>query len=114
MNPLPCPFCQSSNVEFSDGSDCIICNDCNAFGPTSQSPERAVILWNRCPRRPEPAVPDEPVKSEAFMCGYERAQGRWEATHEELYEHNCWLRNPFEVGTDEQKGFSQAVYDLTK
>lgn len=65
----PCPFCGSEELTFDSDGECIICDDCGAFGPNpdkdfvnlsdvtdEQVMEHAATKWNRRARLPEPEV----------------------------------------------------------
>ncbi len=41
----PCPFCGSSDTRVNRGK-WVECNNCRCFGPSGDTIEEAVILWN--------------------------------------------------------------------
>lgn len=50
MNPKPCPFCghddpyMSNSIAQSEWY--MVCAECNAIGPTGDSPNAALAAWN--------------------------------------------------------------------
>lgn len=54
MKYLDCPFCDSENVSLARGhfNECqVICNDCNACGPSLRGESNAIKAWNEVARR---------------------------------------------------------------
>jgi hypothetical protein len=48
--PLSCPFCDEIDVEYCEvypGQIAIDCPSCQCIGPFADTPEGAVIAWNR-------------------------------------------------------------------
>ncbi len=43
---LPCPFCGSKDLDYSD-IDYVECVCCGTFGPDSSKEEKSIDLWNR-------------------------------------------------------------------
>lgn len=33
---MPCPFCWSKNIRYSEDCNCMCCDDCGTLGPTSR------------------------------------------------------------------------------
>ena len=53
MKKFPCPFCESINTSVQDvspaftmGQFAVVCDDCQAEGPTADKEFRAIELWN--------------------------------------------------------------------
>lgn len=56
MNELKtCPFCGGTKPYIDENIKCIACFDCEAIGPTAETVEEAIALWNAAPR-PEPVT----------------------------------------------------------
>lgn len=53
MEIKPCPFCGNSNGLRVSGSTfyCVVCDNCDTFGPTMGTKEKAIELWNAAPRK---------------------------------------------------------------
>lgn len=47
----PCPFCGSEDVKYNSWAGCVICKDCNSYGPNAAKEENAVKKWNAAPRK---------------------------------------------------------------
>ena len=55
MEIKPCPFCGSENLSVKSWEGggyigYIICNNCEAYGPSATDEEKAIRLWNHAPR----------------------------------------------------------------
>jgi hypothetical protein len=47
----PCPFCESSNVEYVKGLGmCVMCHECGSNGPRKTSEVACCVAWNKAPR----------------------------------------------------------------
>lgn len=53
MEIKPCPFCGNSNGLRVSGSSfyCVVCDNCDTFGPTMGTKKKAIELWNAAPRK---------------------------------------------------------------
>ena len=53
MEIKPCPFCGNSNGLRVSGSTFyyVVCDNCDTFGPTMGTKEKAIELWNAAPRK---------------------------------------------------------------
>jgi len=49
MRIKPCPFCGSHDVMADFPDVFLICNNCEAYGPTEKTEEDALRLWNSRP-----------------------------------------------------------------
>lgn len=50
-DPKICPHCQSNQTYVAHRCFYVVCGVCHMTGPTSESEEEAVALWNKLPRR---------------------------------------------------------------
>lgn len=53
MKIKACPFCGNSNGLRVSGSSfyCVVCDNCDTFGPTMGTKKKAIELWNAAPRK---------------------------------------------------------------
>lgn len=69
----PCPFCGSDCTEIGYWSY-VVCRSCDASGPTGQSEERAIELWNKANK--EPAIAPGKGKQAYLWAVNEVLEGR--------------------------------------
>lgn len=67
MEIKPCPFCGNSNGLRVSGSNfyCVVCDNCDTFGPTMGTKEKAIELWNAAPRKE-----DAEMEKNCLSCKY--------------------------------------------
>lgn len=100
MEIKPCPFCGNSNGLRVSGSTfyCVVCDNCDTFGPTMGTKEKAIELWNAAPRKE-----DTKMEKNCRSCKYlklgNKAKSKWyctKALEDEYSSCKSWAPyNPF-------------------
>lgn len=100
MGIKPCPFCGNSNGLRVSGSNfyCVVCDNCDTFGPTMGTKEKAIELWNAAPRKE-----DTKMEKNCRSCKYlklgTKIKNKWyctKALEDEYSSCKSWApHNPF-------------------
>lgn len=102
MEIKPCPFCGNSNGLRVSGSTfyCVVCDNCDTFGPTMGTKEKAIELWNAAPRKEDAKMEKNCQNCKYLKLGYQN-KNKWyctKALETVADEHSCksWAPyNPF-------------------
>lgn len=71
---LPCPWCGSEDVDIQDGVYCIVCNECQAEGPSGDDDAEGAWLWNQGPYTDRHEVHAAALKAHAERLKAEAAK----------------------------------------
>ena len=99
-NLKPCPFCGSEELYADNGflKKYVFCRNCHAYGPSGETEEEAIRLWNHAPR-----IEEEPKMEKCCEnCVHisKEVDGKVYCTEELDEDYSCkyWAQaNPFEL-----------------
>lgn len=99
MEIKPCPFCGSEELYADNGflKKYVFCRNCHAYGPSGETEEEAIRLWNHAPR-----IEEEPKMEKCCEnCVHisKEVDGKTYCTKEVAADYSCkyWAQaNPFE------------------
>lgn len=71
MEIKPCPFCGSEKLYTDEGlfKKYVFCRNCHAYGPSGDTVEEALRLWNHAPRMKEEPKMEKMLEIKCCECG---------------------------------------------
>lgn len=98
MEIKPCPFCGSdsklrvSGPAFSD-ERYVVCDNCDTYGPSGESTEDAIKLWNAAPRKEDEHMGGSCLNCKFYPCSNKTPGtfwcSNWEEKEDTKMEQNC-------------------------